>query len=197
MPKLTGIFEKFKDLDAIPVSDIISSLNIKGDPHIIQDFIGNRVLYPQTVPQTSADLEIDHKILTEALKRQPELLFNKNTQSIILTEEFTNRFPPFIKLVATIIDSIAPGGLISLFLKNAHTLRLGTIVTSSLIKNIMGEKPTKQIFVNGEVKNLTFGTINLLPYKLNNLRLKLGQDQSQEIIVSGGEMGIFLDLRGM
>lgn len=196
MPKLTGIFEKFKALDSIPVSEIISSLNIKGDPHAVENFIGNRLLYPQTVAITASDLELDHKILFEALKKQPDIIFDKGGQNVILTDEYTSRFPPFIKLVTTIIDAINPEGLVGLYLKNQQMNKLGTIVSSRLAKTALLEANTKNptIQINGELKNLTGGAINLLPYKDKNLKLKVGES---EVIIPGGEMGIFLDLRGV
>lgn len=196
MPKLTGIFEKFKALDTISVSEIVSSLNIKGDPHSVENFIGNRVLYPQTVAISASDLELDHKILFEALKKQPEIVFDKEGQNVILTEEYSSRFPPFIKLVTTIIDAINPEGLVGLYLRNQQMNKLGTIISSKLAKSALMEANTKNptIQINGELKNLTKGAINLLPYKDKNLKLKIG---GSEVAIPGGEMGIFLDLRGI
>lgn len=196
MPKLTGIFEKFQDLDTVPVTEIISSLKIKGDTNLVQNFIGNRVLYPQTVASSAQDLELDHQILLEALKTHPEVIYDKGGKNIILTGEYTMRFPPFIKLMTTIIDAVEPEGPTGIFLKNTQTIRLGTIITSAMVKTALSQTENKNLTlqINGEVKNLTSGTINLLSYGRGELKLKFG---SLEIIIPGGEMGIFLDLRGV
>ncbi len=196
MPKLTGIFEKFKDLDTVPSADIISSLKIKGDENLVQNFIGNRVLYSQTVASSSEDLELDHQVLLQALKTHPEIVYDKEGKNFILTGEFTTRFPPFIKLVATIIDAVNPEGLTGIFLRNTQTIRLGTLITSNMAKNALSQTNPKNLNlqINSETKNLNPGTINLLSYEGRQLKLKLG---NLEIVIPGGEMGIFLDLRGI
>lgn len=197
MPKLTGVFDWFKNLDTIPTSDLMVTLSIKGDPHTIENFLGNRILYPQTIPPTNSDLELDCKILLEALKRQPEVVFDKDKQNLVLPEEFTTRFPPFIKLVALLIDAIKPQGLAGLFMKSQILRRLGTIVSSPLAKQALSranQNAAPTISINGEMKQLTPGIINLLPYQGRQFSFKIAD--SQEIIIPGGEMGIFIDLRG-
>ena len=87
MPKVSGIFEKFKDLEQIPIDDI--SRWLKPQPeYFLENFIANRLLYPQVLPLTIQDLEIELAILKEVVKRDPK----HKTHDLQI--EFLHRFPP-------------------------------------------------------------------------------------------------------
>lgn len=194
MPKLSGVFDKLKTILSIPASEIVANLPYTGEIHILENFVGNRVLYPQTIPQTNFDLKFDHQILREALKREPNVVFDKKSQNIIIPEEFASRFPPFIKLVETLIDALKLEGLIGLFMKSNSIERLGTIVSANLASQALAtQKNNPTILLNGELKKLRLGSINLIPYKSKQLKFKIAA--SPEIIIPGGKMGIFIDLR--
>ena len=68
MPKFSGLFDSFDNLEKINVENVASFL--KNPPQLIslENYLANRILYPQTLPLTEENLEIDLAILREALK---------------------------------------------------------------------------------------------------------------------------------
>ena len=84
MAKLIGFFESFDNLDLIPVEEIAKKLKIRSQLIELENFVANRILYPQAIPTTSIDMETDIVILEEALK------INKRKK---LPEDFKARFP--------------------------------------------------------------------------------------------------------
>lgn len=84
MAKLVGFFESFDNLDLIPVEEIAKKLKIRSQLIELENFLANRILYPQAVPTTSIDMETDEVILDMALK------INKIKK---LPQNFKTRFP--------------------------------------------------------------------------------------------------------
>lgn len=84
MTKLVGFFESFDNLDLIPVEDIAQKLKIRSQLIELENFVANRILYPQAIPTTSIDMETDMVILDMALK------INKGKK---LSKDFITRFP--------------------------------------------------------------------------------------------------------
>lgn len=84
MAKLVGFFESFDNLDLIPVEEIAKKLKIRSQLIELENFVANRILYPQAIPTTSIDMETDILILDIALK------INKGKK---LPKNFKTRFP--------------------------------------------------------------------------------------------------------
>lgn len=84
MAKLVGFFESFDNLDLIPVEEIAKKLKIRSQLIELENFVSNRILYPQAIPTTSIDMETDIVILDMALKINKEKKLPKN---------FKTRFP--------------------------------------------------------------------------------------------------------
>lgn len=190
MPKLTGVFSLFKDLDKIPVADITRWIGDKSHIKLIENFIGNRVIYPQTIAFTREDIEIDFAILREALTRQPEILYNKSEKKIVITQDLEARFPPMQKLITLIIETINPKELTQIFLKSPN---LNNLIGSVFAPP--GKIPGETVKFKLGLKEVTAkkSTITFYPYKDHHLTLQF--PNSNPIAASGGELGFVLDLR--
>lgn len=124
MNKLTGIFEHFRYLDQIPISDISKWLKYKVKDTDLENFIGNRIIYPQTLPINKLELEIDLAILREALKRQPEVLYDRRLNKIIIPGEFQYRFGTFENLVKAITEVLILKKNTRIYLEENNSIRL-------------------------------------------------------------------------
>jgi hypothetical protein len=127
MARLTGIFDEFSNLNQITAEDIIRWLKVKQNPFYTQNFLANRVYYPQAVPVNDQELEIDWAILREALIRNPHI-FNQADKKIIVDEKFITRFPDMGKLATVFIDSFKFSEPVQLILeRGSEQVVLGTI----------------------------------------------------------------------
>src|SRR5688572_29560259 len=97
MPKVTGIFEEFDFLDQIPIDDISKWIPIKLPPFYLENFLANKILYPQSIPVTEVDLAIEIAILREIVKRKSH--FDPKLNQIFIPETFLSRFPNLSQLV--------------------------------------------------------------------------------------------------
>lgn len=102
--KVTGIFDVFKNLDQIPAEDVAHWLHPAPQPTILQNFLANRVLYPQSVPITPQDMQLDLAVLREALKREPTF-FDPQNKKIYIPEDFINRIPDLRQLIWVFFDA--------------------------------------------------------------------------------------------
>lgn len=189
MPKLTGVFADFKDIDKIPIPDINRWLSHKVSEHLLLNFIGNRIIYPQAVPASNIDLEIDFAILREVLKRQSELVYNPSAQKIVIPDEFTLRFPPLPRLVLVIVEALNPKGLTSVLVRKNKLLN----IVGSVIAPHPPLKEDPLVSVNGQSNRLKLDTITILTAQTRHIRLKI--DDLEEILVNGGQLGLVIDLR--
>lgn len=191
MSKLTGVFELFRFLDQIPVADINRWLRSKVEVHQLENFIGNRILYPQTLPLTKQEMEIDLAIFREALKRQPEVLFDKSGKKIIIPHQLESRFSSIEVLLKSALEALNPKGVRLVYIKRPNGQQLiGSVFTPSSVPNTLMVNVT----INNQPLGLRTGQIILLPFKDQHLSIKFGS--SDQFTGAGGEMGLMADLRG-
>ncbi len=106
MPKLSGVFDSFKNLDQIPTDDINRWLKVKVEDRTLENHLGNRMLYPQTVPITNQELQIDLSILREAVKRNPSVVYNSATGRLNIPTELQTRFGNRQALAEAIMEAL-------------------------------------------------------------------------------------------
>ena len=68
MPKLPGLFDSFDNLDQIDSTSLISWIKPAPSSIQLENYLANKILYPQTLPVSEIDMKIDLAILREALK---------------------------------------------------------------------------------------------------------------------------------
>lgn len=205
MPKVSSIFSycaRFEDIsieevaeyngphpNLIPVENIFS-----------ENKLGNRVLYPQVLPQTVEDLNFDLAILRSIIKLCPDNFYKKSFHKIQIPQNLISIMPDMQKLIKVFIDALAPRDLVTLVLQsdNMGSKNLGTIIRPQLLK------PEGRVLleVNGKKYQLQTGNLTIIPVAATKIDIKfessdallLGRDR---VIaeVSGGDVGLALDLR--
>lgn len=90
MPKPSGLFGSFDNLDLISIEAVASWL--KPTPNLIQleNYLANKILYPQTLPLSEYEMKIDLSILREALKINGPKSVDKKTDSLLGYNPFLN-----------------------------------------------------------------------------------------------------------
>lgn len=193
MPHLSGVFDEFADLDKVPIDEISAWLNIKPEIHFLINFLGNRILYPQVVPLTSKDLEVDLAILRAAIKLKPSLVYEPQTNRILIPKLLSDRFPKIKDLVKVIIEGINPKGVHNIFSKSDKEYQLVGSVISPLSPQKLSKDEKTVIFTGLAIqKALPLNAVSILDTPAPEAKVNLG---GEEFNAAGGEAGIFIDLR--
>ena len=197
MPKVTGVFDRFENLEKIPAENIAKWLSMHPDSAAIENYIANRVIYSQTVPVTLNDQNIDFAILREAQRAAP-IYFKQNQKKIFIPADFLQITPDIKKLVNIVIDAFEPKGLIT-FVLTARTKDeiLGSLVTVNCKKEDM-------LYFELEGKNFKIkpGNLTILPCPKDHCHVNFKSQGSTifgktELVfeIPGGKIGLIVDGR--
>lgn len=116
---MSGLFDSFDNLDSIDINSLITWLKrARPTPVQLEDYLANKILYPTTISQTVADMEMDLAILREALRingpssaQTGGLLgdnpfLNITLRKIIIPERFLNFVPDLVSLTWAFVDGL-------------------------------------------------------------------------------------------
>jgi hypothetical protein len=188
MSKLTGIFEKLAELDYIPTEELNQRLTNKQAPTTLLNFLGNRALYPESIPLTKEDAEVDLALLRELIIKEPQLIYNQESKKITLDQGLVNRFPPLNKLIISLVEALNLSGITQVFIKNDSNVSLiGSIIA------VAASTESIPLTLNNINHDLTIDTISMIPILDQHVTLKIGS--GQEVVVAGGELGVVFDTR--
>lgn len=220
MPKLSGLFGSFDNLDQISIEAI--AFWLKPVPNLIQleNYLANKILYPQTLPLTEYEMKIDLSILREVLRINGPKGIDKKTNSllgdnsflnitlrkIIIPKKFLNFVPNLVSLTWAFID-----GLLTDRKKEDWFGDLWTVILSDDIDEVVGSILLPQFESDSSIMDLNIlkknfkirpGSLTVIPcpkdrceisYEFNKGTL-LGKKESA-IEVYGGNLGLMIDGR--
>lgn len=190
MPKLSGVFEIFKNLEKIPPENLNNWLKIKQEAHILQNFIGNRILYPQVVPLTATEMAMDTALLTEAIKLDKSSFLDEEAKKIFIPKTFYGRFPNLSQLALIFTQALDQVGVWTINLKSPEEeVMLGTLIAPSVLTS---DGPMK-VVINGKEYQAALGQISIYPNQDHHLEVIV--DSLDQVLVSGGDVGLLVDLR--
>lgn len=192
MPKLTGPFDLFPNLDELSVANISRSISHKLDIRSLKTYIGNRILYPQTIATTKEEIELDLAILKEALTKNPEVIFNAAKKKLTIPRIWLNRLPPVDRLITAIIQSLdVPKGKISMYVyEGQDTTAAGTVYKPD---NIPLDSPDVLIEFDDQKNKLNTDTIVYFPIK--GKKYSFSSNIFESVELDGGLLGVVFDLR--
>lgn len=193
MPKLVGVFDSFEDLEHIPIENVQVGLNSPQDITTLEDYLANRVFYPQAAPLTKEEITLDLKILIEGLKQNSSFLKGKK---IIIPEDFTQRFPDLGLLVWAFVQAYNPKEALTVVLAGKGEEILGTILPAEF----KDKKSIIEISIDKKTHPLKAG-FSVFPCQENSQvhyfstdSQILGQSEGT-ITVFGGRLGLAIDGR--
>lgn len=219
MPTLTGLFDSFDNLDQIPLENIARWIKIP--PNIIQleNYLANRILYPQTVPISRDDMEIDLAILREALRingpknlsRSNSLLgdnpfLNVTLRKILIPQKFVNFVPSLSSLTWIFVDAFLLDRRRQDWFEDLWTVvvtnDIDEIVGSVLLPQFSSLNAVMELRVESRVYKIQAGSLTVVPcspsrcevaFKFNQGKI-LGKKEVA-VEVYGGRLGLMIDGR--
>lgn len=194
-----GLLSYISNIEKIEAEKIAIALKFKGDVAIIENQLGNLLLYSQTIPTTEEESNFFLAVLKEILRLEPQNFYNSNLKKIYIPDICAKIFPNLSKLAFVFIDSLKPVSLTSFLLKS-ETLgikNLGTYIKPEDISN--------QCFLDVDLDQQKFhilaGDIAIIPCSKKKIDIKLESNCNiiggkNEFIteVVGGDIGIIIDL---
>lgn len=198
MPAFKGLLSYISNVEKIEAEKIASILLFKGDLKIIENQLGNLLLYPQTIPINKNESDFDSAVLKEILRLEPENFYNPNLKRIYIPEVFIRIFPNLFKLAFIFIDLLKPVNLTSFLLKseNFGVKNLGTYIKP--------ENMAEHCFLDvkfGQKKfHVLAGKIVIIPMSQQKIDLEL--ESNCNLIenknkfyaeVVGGDIGLIVD----
>ncbi|MBI2196925.1 hypothetical protein HYU45_04945 [Candidatus Daviesbacteria bacterium] len=222
MPKLPGLFDSFDNLDQISPEDIALGLKPIPQANLLENYLGNRILYPGTLPLTEQDMKIDLSILREALKQTnpkpphqklnallgDNPFLNTTLRKVLIPVRFLDFVPDLKSLVLTFIDALLLGRERQDFFEDLWTIVLtddiDEVAGSLLLPQFDGSSGVMNLRLQGERYEINQGSFKIIScpkerceiaYKLQKGRMLGKQESAVEIY--GGKLGLVVDGRSV
>lgn len=217
MPAVSfGLFDVFDNLDSISAEAIALWLKPVPEFSRIENYLANKILYPQTLPQTEYEMQIDLGILREALRMNaPEggnaLLgnnpfINVTLRKILIPQKFLEFVPNVSVLAMVFIDAFLTSTPKKDFFADLWTIVLtddaDEVVGSLILPEFDQSSGRMNLSVSGKDYLIRPGSFNIIPcskerceiiYKIKNGKM-LGKSENA-VEVAGGSLGLLVDGR--
>ncbi len=199
MPTFKGVLSYISDIEKIETEKIAAALKFRVNLEIIENQLGNLLLYPHIVPVTEAESNFLLAVLKEILRLEPQNFYNPNLKKIYIPEVCFRIIPNLSKLAFIFIDSLKPVNLTSFFFKSETSgiKNLGTYIKPEDISN----QCFLDVYINQQKFHIPSGNITIIPCSKQKIDLKMESncniiDGKNEFIaeVIGGDIGIIIDL---
>ncbi len=200
MPAVKGLFDYSLRFEGIEVEDLQKWLRTPEDRTILENRLGNRILYSQTIPQNQKDLLFDFAIIRKIIEQNQARLYNKNLKRIDIPEAFCEHFPDLQKLAGVFIDAISPGGIttFSIKLNQFGRKQIGTYIRPENLQ----AGGLLIISVKNQQYQIKTGNLVVIPVPQSRVDItftsttaKLTGKKILSIQVVGGPLGLIVDAR--
>ncbi len=199
MPKVQGLFATLPNISKISAENIRAWSKLSENRQILDNEIGNRILYPQVVPVSPEDLSLNLAIIHEVITLAPEKYFDKSGNKILVPENFLLAVPDMQKLAWTFIDAFHPYGCTAIFLKT----KLGTKNLGTLLKVNVLSDGVVGVWIHGQKQVIRTGAIKALEVGESRVDIKVESEVAEllgrkiiAVEVVGGAVGLIVDTRG-
>lgn len=200
MPIVKGLSDYFAKFEEISTADLQKWLSLQDDQIIFENRLANRLLYPQVISQTAADLLFDFTIVREMIKQNVAKLYHKNLKRIDIPEQFLAYFPDLKKLAGAFIDVIESLGITTFWLKSDQygMKSLGTVIRPENLQ--MGGFIT--IGLKGQQYQIKTGSLVIIPVPESRVDITFTSNSAKlmgkKIFVTQivtGNLGLIIDAR--
>lgn len=218
MTRTSGLFDSFDNLDQISAEAVASWLRPVPQLITLENYVANRIFYPQTLPQTSYEQQIDLAILREALKMQVPLQHKTNAllgdnpflnitlRKLLIPARFLDYVGDLADLAEVFIDALLASRKKEDFFADLWTVVLtdnnDETVGSIILPQFTGSSGMMHLTTFGKSYQISKGDFYSIPcpkdrcsisYKVSNGKV-LGKSESA-IEVAGGKLGLIVDGR--
>lgn len=219
MPEFVGLFDRFINLDQIKIEDVIRWLSPVPQQIPLENYIANRILYPQAVPISFSEVKIDLAILREALRLNTSYnpkdknqflgnspFINITLRKIIIPVSFLEFIPDVVSLVWAFIDGLLLEHSKKDCFEDLWTISISNetedVIGSILLPQFTSTQGLMEIKLEGKTCNIKAEALSILPcpkerYQIDfNLKMGkfLGKSKGQ-VELSGGKVGLIIDAR--
>lgn len=221
MPRLSGLLSSFDNLDQIDVNNLVSWLKPSPTPVHLENYLANKILYPQSMPISPSDMQIDLAILREALRlngpkpkdRGSPLLgdnpfLNITLRKVIIPQKFLRFVPDLVSLTWAFVDGLLLGRERKDLFEDLWAVVVSDdvdeVVGSIVIPQFNSKNDALELKVLGKEIKIKAGSLTVVPcpknrceiaYKLTGGNL-LGKKEAA-LEVYGGRLGLLIDGRGV
>lgn len=218
MSNLPGLFNSFDNLDQISIEKIASWLKSTPQPSKLENYLANRILYPQTIPLTETDMQIDLAILREALKLYAPQKQNANNmlggnpflnvtlRKVLIPERFLEFVPDLKSLVWAFIDALVQERNKKDFYQDVWSIVLtgdfDEVVGSVILPQFDNSNGEMKLSVVGKNYKILPGGLTIIPCPKDRCEIvyssrkgKLLGKQSSALEIYGGRLGLIIDGR--
>lgn len=190
MSKLTGFFEVFKGIEELTSEEINQYLKIRVEQHILENYIGNRILYSQVIPIKLNELEIDLAILKAYIAKNKQYFYDDKQKRIFLPYSFKNRFGTLTGIIVSYLDILPLDGANTVILQqDSKQAIIGSII---ITHQTPLQDPFVPLTINNKPYKLKNGVVTMLSFPPGELNIVIAQTTYKAY---GGEVGVIFDLR--
>ena len=219
MFKLNGLFDSFDNLDQIDINSLIPWLKPVPQAVSLENYLANRILYPQSVPISEPDMKIDLAILREALRiNGPKAqdtssgllgdnpFLNLTLRKILIPEGFLRFSPNLVSLTWAFVDGLLLTRRKSDMFQDLWTIVLvddtDEIAGSVILPQFNSKNSVMDLSVSGKSYKIPSGSLMVVPcgkdrceiaYKVVNGKVMGKAESALELY--GGKLGIMVDGR--
>lgn len=219
MTNLPGLFDSFDNLDQIDINRVIAWLKNPPSPIQLENYLANKILYPQALPLTDFDMKIDLAILREVIRLTgPKLdqkegpLFGNNPflnitlRKIIIPEKFLLYVPNLPTLTWVFVDGLLLNRKKGDFFEDLWSIVIADdideVVGSVILPRFESQKDVLSLNILGHDYKIRAGSLSVvacpkdrceIAYKLSSGKLLGKQESALEIY--GGKLGLMIDGR--
>lgn len=214
---MSGLFDSFDNLDQIDVNLVASWLKNPSSEVQLENYLANKILYPQALPLTDSDMKIDLAILREALRisapaeKEGSLLgnnpfLNLTLRRIMIPERFLLYVSDLAGLTWAFVDGLLLNRKKGDYFEDLWTVVLtddsDEIVGSVILPQFENKADVLELSILGHNYKIKAGSLSVvvchkdrceIDYKLASGKL-LGKKESA-LEIYGGKLGLMIDGR--
>lgn len=217
----SGLFDNFDSLDQILPEEVASWLKPVPRLDFLENYLANKILYPQAIPLTENDIKVDLAILREAIKiygpkpgsKKTNALLGDNPflnitmRKVLIPLKFLNFVPNLATLTLVFIDALLLNRKKEDWFGDFWTVVLtddiDEIVGSVLLPQFESNSGVMELQLQGKNYKISAGNLIVIPcpkdrceiaYKLQKGKV-LGKNENA-VQVYGGKLGLVIDGRG-
>lgn len=208
MVRLNGLFSSFDNFDQINIEELASWLKPAPPIVILENYVANKILYPQTLPSTEDDMKLDLGILREVIKMNKEQspFLSVSFRKILIPSDFLHFLPNLIDLAWVFVDALLWGRKRKDWFEDLWTVILtddrDEVAGSIIMPQFKDKNEVMELRVMNKNYKIRAGSLVVIPcqkdrcevsYKLPKGKI-LGKGENA-VELYGGKLGLMIDGR--
>lgn len=175
MDHLPNIFKDFSNLSRLDIAFVQSRLPFSMAPNDLANYISNRLVFPNAIPQTHPEYLLELAILSGIVAINSGYFYNQTLSQITIPLEYTQVYQNLNDLVRVVVTSVGLHGQVSVTIPNqtGHSTTGSAIAFESNDQDLQISSGSQKFtltphnFLYLPPSSSTEVTINQTSYRLN------------------------------